>query len=707
MLFHEIRWKRKNSIHKLIYICLLSILIISLFMFIILFYSDLSTSSTKNENSQEARLYLYSQSHGHKMSVNKSIIEVEFDIENIEWRLENTLIDKAIINSVDLNLKISNPNDKSVRLNITLLDEYNEKLTALAGKEFDIKSLESLDFFIMEFKEGDNYTFEKGSRIILNITTNNSIDLEYNNASINFGWIPDYGLNLACDIPNKSLDISEANAYQSYDINIKNLGEKMDTYYLETIVPKNKKWFSEIYPKEIMLQPGTSKNFTLFIYSINLTEKEFANISVKATSKYSPFPIFNQINTTTTTIKTYGFIMVATTNANTLNWGEDTNYNIIITNNKTINMTIDFGISKPPKGWKANISKNNILLDELGKSSYVILTVTAPLNFSEKLPKKAEIKIIATIRNSTYKSEILTISIIKENPLIKINEIIFSNEKPKTGQKIKISSNISNIGRENAKVIVIFYDGNKNESSTIGIFYMELGENESNIAFIFWNSTHGKHVIFVVVKTLDFSFSLDISSKKIIVTENEKLDNKIIIASGGVFGFALILAFFTETGRYSILKFLAIPLYTRIKKDKVLDHNIRLKVYSHIQSNPGAHFRSIMKSLSLKNGALAYHLSTLERAEYIKSQRDGIYRKFYLKPGRLDEPSKILKSPDEIKKLILEKIRMEPGISQSRIAKSINESRQLVNNYIKILKDEGKIYLKKNGRESKCFIEET
>ena len=66
-----------------------------------------------------------------------------------------------------------------------------------------------------------------------------------------------------------------------------------------------------------------------------------------------------------------------------------------------------------------------------------------------------------------------------------------------------------------------------------------------------------------------------------------------------------------------------------------------------------------------------------------------------------------LKTPEELRKLILEKIRIEPGISQSNIAKSIGESRQLINNYIKVLINEGLITLKKNGRESSCFLVET
>lgn len=706
MRIGKIRNKKKEILHNVIPMWVLSILILSSFLTFNTYKSSSSTNlSDEEEVYNDVHLYLFDGTFGHKMSINRSYFAEE-NVKDIEWKYENALSDDIFINSVNLSLIINNSKETYIELIITLLKKNNGTTVPITRNVVNLSTMESMDFFTLKFIEGDNYTFEKGSWIVLNITSNETFDIRYEDANLNLRWKQNHGVLLKCDNIEKTLDIGEPYANQKYIINLTNIGEKEDTFILEIVEEDNKKWISEFYPSEVTLPPDESKDIRVLIYQINMTNNEIANITLKATSLNSPFPISDSIETVTIATESHGFFMVATSQENSINWGEKTNYNIIITNNKTTNISIDFSISSPPEGWNATISKKNINLKELGKTSFLVLTVSAPPKYSEKYNRQAEIKIFATIKNSSFSSEITTLTTIKENPNIKINEIIFSNDKPIEGQKINISAKISNIGREKAKIIILFIDGSKNESATIGIKVIELKSNQSKFVVIYWNTTEGEHTIFVVAKTLDYSSELDYSSKTINVLKDEMIEDFVIVAAGGAIGIAFIIAFITETGRYSIFKIFAIPLYTRIRKDEVLDHDVRQKVYTYIQSNPGAHFRSIMKSLCLKNGALAYHLTTLERAEYIKSQRDGMYRKFYLKPGRLAEPSKILKTPNEVRRLILEKIRMEPGISQSKIAQSIGESRQLVNNYVKVLREEGRIYLKKNGRESRCFIEE-
>lgn len=700
--------KKCKPLTKTISICLLLVIFLSSFL---TFNSPKATSFVSNDkdNFQDINLYLYpfNESYGHKMNTTKyfSVKEnVEYDMNNIKWEMEHKLSNELFIKDANLTLNITNPSNNSVDINITLFDD--DKI--VASNNANISANQTISNLSLEFAEGENYTFEMGSIIFLQLSSNNKVNINYENAKLVLTWKNLYGVLLTCENPEKIFDIGNPiNLFQTYDINLKNIGEEDDTIVLEILDYGNKRWFSKLSNNNVTLIPGGSKNITLFVSPLNITDGEQVNITVKASSTSSPFPIYYFLNTTTTAKKTYGFKMDCLFYKSSIKWGEHTNYTIIVTNNKTTNVTIDFNISIPPLGWTASLNKEKIILGELGQTASIILTVAAPKNYLENAKTKTEITVIGCIKNESVSSKITMITTIKENPQIKINEIIFSDEHPKDGQEIKISANISNIGLENATVLVLFYDGNINESAIIGIRVMELTSNQTDIAIIFWNVTYGEHSIVVVVKTLDLSLSLDIASKNINVSKEEGIQDFVIVASGGAIGIAFLIALATETGRYSIFKIFALPLYTRIRKDRVLDHEVRQKVYAYIQSNPGAHFRSIMKSLSLKNGALAYHLATLERAEYIKSQRDGMYRKFYLKPGRLGEPSKILKTPEEVRKLILEKIRMEPGISQSKIAKSIGESRQLVNNYIKVLREEGKIYLKKNGRESRCFIEET
>jgi predicted transcriptional regulator/PKD repeat protein len=148
----------------------------------------------------------------------------------------------------------------------------------------------------------------------------------------------------------------------------------------------------------------------------------------------------------------------------------------------------------------------------------------------------------------------------------------------------------------------------------------------------------------------------------------------------------------TDIGRYKFFT-LMIPLFTRIKKPKVLDHFERGRIYEHIRKNPGDSYSSIRRTLSMKNGALAHHLRVLETHEYIISKRDGMFKRFYPKGMKIPEGQ--YKS---IQQNILEMIMSNPKISQKAISERLGVDRSTVNYHIKILMAMGVIRSEKEGR---------
>ncbi|MEM4729987.1 MAG: NEW3 domain-containing protein [Thermoplasmata archaeon] len=164
----------------------------------------------------------------------------------------------------------------------------------------------------------------------------------------------------------------------------------------------------------------------------------------------------------------------------------------------------------------------------------------------------------------------------------------------------------------------------------------------------------------------------------------------------------------TESGRYGLLSFLLVPLYTKIKRDDVLDHFVRGQVYGYIKANPGEHYNSIRKALSLKNGTLVYHLKTLERENFIKSVMDGRFRRFYPVEMKIPEPSdELVLRMTRIQRELLDIIAKNPGISQKEIASRIGLSAPTVHYHIDILTAARKIYVKRVGRETQCFATES
>ena len=155
-------------------------------------------------------------------------------------------------------------------------------------------------------------------------------------------------------------------------------------------------------------------------------------------------------------------------------------------------------------------------------------------------------------------------------------------------------------------------------------------------------------------------------------------------------------------GTVTILVLIAIfstSLYTRIDRNKLLNNVTRKRIYEHIGSNPGIHFRGLLKDLDLKTGNLSYHLNVLEREEYLRSYQDGMYRRFNLY-GK-GQPFTI--SLSEIQQRIIQTITKNPGINQSNISKIIGASRIVVNYHIRILSDVGMVLIEKDGRESHCY----
>jgi len=157
----------------------------------------------------------------------------------------------------------------------------------------------------------------------------------------------------------------------------------------------------------------------------------------------------------------------------------------------------------------------------------------------------------------------------------------------------------------------------------------------------------------------------------------------------------------TEAGRVKLLLALA-PLYSKIRKEEVLDQFVRGQVFGYVQANPGDHYSAIRETLHLKNGTLAYHLRTLEREGFIFSRMDGIYRRFY--PSGTDPSRAARKSTlKETHSRMLELIEAGPGITPKELAVRLGTSHQVASYHIRLLARRGRIRLETKGRNTLCY----
>jgi len=158
----------------------------------------------------------------------------------------------------------------------------------------------------------------------------------------------------------------------------------------------------------------------------------------------------------------------------------------------------------------------------------------------------------------------------------------------------------------------------------------------------------------------------------------------------------------TEYGKYSLFKFLVFPLYSRIKKEEVLDHFVRGQIYGYIRANPGVHFNMLRSSLRVNNGTLAHHLRTLEMQGFVKSRRDGMFRRFYAVDVNIADDGIRL---SDLQMKILDMITLD-GATQAEIAERLGISQQAVSYNLRMMGREGMILVERTGREHRYHAAE-
>jgi predicted transcriptional regulator len=163
----------------------------------------------------------------------------------------------------------------------------------------------------------------------------------------------------------------------------------------------------------------------------------------------------------------------------------------------------------------------------------------------------------------------------------------------------------------------------------------------------------------------------------------------------------LLAASATEVGKYKLLLWLFLPLYTRLHKEEVLDNETRGMIRGCVYSDPGIHYNEIVRRLKLKNGTAAHHLMTLEREGFIRSGNDGRLKRFY--PAEM-KPEEAPPRLGRLEKVIFEAVREREGMSQREIAGALDVPYATVSRHINKMAAEGVLRLEKSGINVRCYI---
>lgn len=151
----------------------------------------------------------------------------------------------------------------------------------------------------------------------------------------------------------------------------------------------------------------------------------------------------------------------------------------------------------------------------------------------------------------------------------------------------------------------------------------------------------------------------------------------------------------TEAGKYGLLVPFA-PLYTRIRRDRALDHRIRQRMLGYLMENPGQHYNALKKVLRISNSVLVYHVLVLEREGFITSRRDGVMKRFYLSSAKaLGRPQL---TPGEIDASIVAELERRPGQNQKELVDRLVLRSEVVGYHLRKLVRERRLARDRKGR---------
>jgi DNA-binding MarR family transcriptional regulator len=156
-----------------------------------------------------------------------------------------------------------------------------------------------------------------------------------------------------------------------------------------------------------------------------------------------------------------------------------------------------------------------------------------------------------------------------------------------------------------------------------------------------------------------------------------------------------------EWGRYKFLG-IFLPLYTKLKKEDVMNQYTRGKIHGYLLANPGDYFSAIGKALGISGGNLAYHLRVLEREGEVVSRMDGVYKRFYPCGAKIE--SSVENELSSVQRSIYNAIDETPGIIQREIASLLGVTSATISYHLRKLVSRGMVRARRKGMAMRYFI---
>lgn len=142
-----------------------------------------------------------------------------------------------------------------------------------------------------------------------------------------------------------------------------------------------------------------------------------------------------------------------------------------------------------------------------------------------------------------------------------------------------------------------------------------------------------------------------------------------------------------------------IPLYTRIRDDKLLENETRKRLVDIIEEDPGLSQQELCDAVDAGWGNTTYHLQRLEQAGFVRSKKQGHHRRFY-RQGTVENQDidalGVLKNDNAHK--IARYLIQDPGAKQKDVCEALDISPSLAHKWIKRLEENELLESKREWR---------
>jgi DNA-binding transcriptional ArsR family regulator len=175
------------------------------------------------------------------------------------------------------------------------------------------------------------------------------------------------------------------------------------------------------------------------------------------------------------------------------------------------------------------------------------------------------------------------------------------------------------------------------------------------------------------------------------------------IAGAGAISIIAVLALLWPGIKSILCNVFVIPLYARFHGDETLESETRGKILKAVREGKGMNITQIMKKANVSWSSVIYHLSVLEREEYVLSVKKGRGRMFFPKESTASECERKAVLSNFSTAQIYEIIKANPGIVQKYISEEMGVTHTAVQWHVSRLKGARLIREERAGRNVQYF----